>query len=627
MLTTEPNDGSLLSDATTAVGGYVGVKQLQEQLRRIAFEFGKGNVDPAQYDGKLTLGTIIALANAAPIAGGQIHPDVAKALDVVRYIKAPIKKLPYGDTIIEFILSPWIVDEVYAAILGIVRMIPGGSSAATAIDEVVKVAKTAISTAAAPIAAAFLLVKKSQPATGLGDDPAHPGFCWVPATSTVPGHWERASASQVCSALPPGGSAPSSTPIVRDHTQPGSSSGGGVTVTDTKTGAVIKTAVGLPPPTPGFPGVVRDHRDWPKGKAIVPTEWSRRNTFSGKATTDTLAPADLQLWQSSKDKGPAGLSTVMSIPGVAIGALTVGRGALPFKTFRGSDNARMGAFFDGQKQLLKIIVIPEPSSTKYPWDYAADAVKAAADAVGDAASAAGGAIADVAQDTWNWIAENADDVYRAVKKYGCAVVNNDIVVGLAAAGAGIVATPAASASVVAGASAGRAACTVLEVGELLYSIYKLLSMDIPKPPPLDTPAPPAVGPTKFTKPVRVLLPLTPPVVPLAKPRYPAGSIAAYDVKLKRYRIAIPVGTQLNIMGLGAVGTPQGLAAAASHFEVETTENAPPMVAVVPVTTFQKQTGTLPVYKNPVFWTAVGVSAVAVGGGSYAVYRRRRGLTR
>jgi hypothetical protein len=249
-------------------------------------------------------------------------------------------------------------------------------------------------------------------------------------------------------------------------------------------------------------------------------------------------------------------------------------------------------------------------------------VKAAADAVGDAAGAIGGAIADIAQSTWNWIAENADDVYNAIKKYGCALVNNDLVVGLTAAGAGIVATPATSAAIVTGAQTGKAACAALDVAEALYAIYQLLSMDLPKAPPLTSPEPPSP-----TLPVKLgilstqfLVPATPPVVPLAKPRYPAGSIAAYDPKLRLYRVAIPVGTQLNVLS-GALG------AAASHFEVEMIDHAPSTVSVVPLTVYQKQTATLPLYKNPIFWIAVGTTAAAAGGGGYVLYRRRRRLTR
>jgi len=164
----------------------------------------------------------------------------------------------------------------------------------------------------------------------------------------------------------------------------------------------------------------------------------------------------------------------------------------------------------------------------------------------------------------------------------------------------------------------------LEVAEVLYAIYQLMTLKVPAPPPLTTPEPPTTQQMQVAQVanLQLLLPSTPPVVPLAKPRYPKGSIATFDAKLRRYRIAIPVGTQLQpLNGTGSLG------ADASHFEVETTEFAPPIVAVVPVTIYQKQTSTLPFYKNPIFWLAVGTTAAAAGGGGYMLYRRRRSLTR
>jgi len=625
---------SLLSGTTTAVGGYVGVKQLQEQLRRIAFEFTKPSADPAVYDGTMTLGTIIALANAAPIVGDKLHSGVGQALDVIKLLKAPIEKLPYGSTIINFVLSPWIVDKVFSVILSIIRLVPGGSSAATAMDNGVKAAKTAIANAAAPIATALLAVKKSN---GFGDaawthvDYAHggfgedrAGFCWIPETSTVPGHWERLRAGQTTCANPPPAGA--TTPTVRDQ-RDGSSSGGGVSVTGSDSRPV--QARPLPAPTPGLPGVVRDHRTWPVGKEIVSADWGRTKTFDGPAPWANLAKRDQQAWTAARNRGPFANMAIPSIFNFGVNAsqlaaLTVGRGAIAFMTFRGFDGARMGAFWDSATERLKIIVVPEPSSSsKWPWDYAADAVKAAAGAIGDAAGAIGSAIAGIAQDTWNWIAENADDVYRAIKKYGCAIVNNDIVVGLAAGAAGIVATPATSAAIVGGAQAGKAGCAALEVAEALYAIYQLLSMDVPTAPPLNSATPPSpLRPIDFViASAQFQIATTPPVVPLAKPRYPVGSITAFDPKLHVYRVAIPVGTKYELSGAG-LG-----AATASHVEVAFATTAPATVPVVPLTVFQKQTATLPLYKSPIFWIAIGATAAAAGGGSYALYRRRRRLTR
>lgn len=638
-------DGQNLLGGATDVVTAAGVKQLQEQLRRIAFEFGKGDVDPAKYDGTLTLGTIIALGNAAPIVGNKLHSAVGQAVDVIGLIKAPISKIPYGDTVINFVLSPWIVDAVFSTILAIIRLIPGGGGPASAIDKAMTAVKAAIASAAGPIGIALLAVKKSN---GFGDTSSFftitapklamiqsavaatampaiqtsatpsptrnppDGFTWVAEANGVPGHWERARVGQTPQPGPAG-----ATVQVCDHRDPNAScASGGVTVT-----VMPRNENPLAPPQPGRPGIVRDHRTWQKGKEIVSADWGRARTYYGPCPKENLSARDRAAWEKNKDT-PTLPSIAMNVLSSAQRAqfakLKVRYGAVAFQVFRGFDGARMGAFWNEENQMLKIAVVPEPSSTKYPWDYAADAVSAAADYV-----------SDVAQDTWNWIAENADDVYKAVKKYGCALVNNDIVVGLTAAGAGIVASPAASAAVMAGAAAGKAGCAVLEVGELLYAVYQLLSMDIPKPPPLTTPTPPPppkalpVLKAGLVEKLKVILPASmAPVVPLAKPRYPAGSIAAYDPKIKRYHVAIPNGTQLQLGDSGSV-----LGAAASHFEVETIDFSPPLVSVVPLTIFQKQTGTLPLYKNPIFWVALGASTAAVGGGGYVLYRRRRRLTR
>lgn len=67
--------------------------------------------------------------------------------------------------------------------------------------------------------------------------PQREGYCWIPATDAVPGHWERARAGVPCAALPPG-SGPTS-----------GGSQGGVTVTDTTTGQQVKTPVQTAPAT------------------------------------------------------------------------------------------------------------------------------------------------------------------------------------------------------------------------------------------------------------------------------------------------------------------------------------------------------------------------------------------
>jgi hypothetical protein len=548
MLITQLNGQSLLGGGITAIGGYVGVKALQEQLRRIAFETGKSKLDPAQYDGTMTLSTIIALANAAPVIGDKIHPIVGQALNVIGLIKAPIKKIPYGDTVIELVLSPWIIDEIYGAILGVIRVIPGGGAVAMGIDKAVDVVKTALAAAAAPLAASLLLVKGTK--SGLGYSPTVDawidlgyldagdpvGYYWNHSTGNIDGIW-----SSVKSVASSAGSA----------------------VTSAARAAASAAAAAA------------------KATADAAAAVARAAAAAAKATAEAAARAAVAAAKAATDAARAAAE-------------------LAARTAAATASA------------------------------AASAAKSAASAAVDAANAAGGAIVDVAQGAWNFIADNAAEVYAAIKKYGCAIVNNDIVVGIVAAGAGVVATPATSAAIVLGAQVGKAACAVMAIGEALYAIYKLLAMKLPAPIPLTTsePPPPAVvAEVKAARDVQVVMPPTPPVVPLASSRYPVGTIATFDTKTQRYLIAIPVGTRLPAQfGSGFGGSGLG-EVPATHFIAATKEVVPSGVPVVPSTPFQRQTHTLPIYKKPLFWIAVGVTATAAGGGGYMLYRRRRSLTR
>lgn len=128
------NQGGLLGDAASIPTGVTaGVKALQEQLRRFAFERGKLECDPARYDGTMTLSTIVAIAHTGRFVGTQIHPVVGAAVDVIGLIKKPISVIPYGEEVINVVLSPWIIDTVYSALLGIIRLIPGGGGVASSL--------------------------------------------------------------------------------------------------------------------------------------------------------------------------------------------------------------------------------------------------------------------------------------------------------------------------------------------------------------------------------------------------------------------------------------------------------------------------------------------------------------
>lgn len=90
-------------------------------------------------------------------------------------------------------------------------------------------------------------------------------------------------------------------------------------------------------------------------------------------------------------------------------------------------------------------------------------------------------------------------------------------------------------------------------------------------------------------------------------QYPAGSITAYDPAIAAYRVAAPL----------------GLSGTATYREVATVASKPAGAALVPLPTYQAQTGTRPWYRSWKVWAGVGLGAAAVGGGALALRRRRR----
>ena len=629
-------------------------------MRRLAVDRGKSEIDPAKYDGTMTLGTIIALVNTVHVLGTEVHPVVGDAVDVLALIKKPIGLIPYGDQVLDIILSPWIIDSAFGVILDIIGIIPGTGSAAESIDAAMATVKSTIATAAPLIAVALSVVPRTSPSNGLGATPVErrgltfydprvdgplligrglgdcttpsttigpnppPGFTWVAASGNIPGHWERLRVGQTVGVPNPDGAG---TVTVRNHPT-----------------CLPNCTPFIPMPTvsTGFPpgAIVTDHRAWPKGKKINPREWSANNQFNGLAHADNLHKDDLNRWADAANVREVNGTRPTPAPK---GEVTVRSGSIAFWTFTGSDGSNMGAFWDMTTETLKIKKVKKESSDDGSWyDFASDAV----DAVVGAAEAVGSAAEDIVKDAWNWIADNVAEIYHTIKKYGCALINSDIVVAVAAAGTGIVATPAASAAVVVSAAEGRAACAALDVAELVYVIVKFLATDFPKPPSLTSkPLPPGIAairadmiaalPTMMSMataadavtncepppPVsgQVLLPLSPPVVPLATGSiiYPPGAIAAFDPKIHRFRIAIRFGTTLSGFGTDAT----------HEIVPRTTTTAPSGVPEVTLTQFQTATGTLPLFKKPVFWIVIGVGAIAVGGGGYVLYRRRRRLTR
>ncbi len=573
------------ADAASTGGALTGVRGLQIALRKLAVSQQAAQIDPARYDGTMTLGTIIALANAVEVIGTDINPVLGQVLNVVGLLQQPINLIPYGDQVSALVLSPWLIDDVYGALLGIIRLVPGSGSLASTIDGSLASLKTAIADISDILATAILTAVLVDPSPSSG------------------------SLGSICPPV---------------HNRPVATCAAGCFPLIPQTGVL-----------PTKPVVV--HGNWPTGKRIDPQEWSGSRSFDGHARAEDLSPADRQMWVAAV---AAATASALAVHLASVYNVAVRTGTVAFTTFVGADGHDMGVFWDQDHEILKIkrVARRRDSADSNFYDFAVDAVVAAANAV-----------EAVAQDAWNVIAENAGDVFEAVKNFGCALVNNDVVVAVASTGAGIVATPAASAGIVAGAAEGKLACAAIEVAELVYLIIKLLSGDFPAPPSL-TQGPAvnflpglaakvgAVAPGVLTARQnalqvlhctppftlvrgRLMLPFARPVVPRATAttglvRYPAGSITAFDNG--RFRVAIPLGTVI-APGLGA--TPSSTA---THIEVTSTPAAPLGVEPVSVTTFQQATGTLPFYKSPLFWVGLaGGTAVAVGGTVWVLKRKHR----
>jgi hypothetical protein len=498
-----------------------GVASLQSELRKLAVETRRHDIDPARYDGTMDIGTLIALGNAAPVLGKALHPALETALSVVKAIKYPFTKIPYGETVIDIVLSPWLIDEVFSAVLAIIRLFPGGGSAAEGIKTAVDVGKHSVGLAAGPLALVIRGAREKGLSDwdadwGLGDDvpPAQP----TPPPSTTAPPPAQPPRAPVPGAPPP----PKALPVCPTGERWDATAQRCVAVRYVPLPVPLcpvgstwdyngKRCVVLPPGT--TPGQVRDHRGWVRGRKIEPKDWGGAMQFMGKATLDDLHPIDREAY----------VKKAKAITLVVLGGrrITIPRSAYAFFSFVGFDGAKMRAFFDEGKGELRIVTaLVRKTRTKYPWDYASDAIAEAADYV-----------ADIAEDAWDYVYENADDVYAAIRKYGCAIVNNDLIVAGAAVGAGFVASPATSAAIVSGAGAGRGACAILDIGEALFAVIKFLSMERPPPPSF-----PGEVAGQAQRPV--ISP--PPEIRRIKRRVlPAGSIQSFDARRGLWLIAVP----------------------------------------------------------------------------------------
>lgn len=117
--------------------------------------------------------------------------------------------------------------------------------------------------------------------------------------------------------------------------------------------------------------------------------------------------------------------------------------------------------------------------------------------------------------------------------------------------------------------------------------------------------------------------------PAGQQTFPAGTIYAFSKKIGKYRIAIPrvVGGGLGIEQSGVFGDcvfgDCGLGAAATMTEVAPSSTPPPNGVPTTETELEKRTGTLPLYKNWMFWAAVGGGVAVVGTGTALLLHRRK----
>jgi hypothetical protein len=369
---------------------------------------------------------------------------------------------------------------------------------------------------------------------------------------------------------------------------------------------------------------VRAHAPWPKGRAINPKDWSRSLQYRGHAAFADLSVADQN---AMKAKALA----LNSLPSAYKALERLNQGVVAFKVFDGADGTKMGAFFDSDSQTLKIIPIPpHKKGRKSAWGKFTDAVGGAIDYASDKLSDAAHATGDFLSDLWDSVSEQAVRVYNVVKEYGCAVVGSDLVVALAATGAGIVASPAASAAVVSGAAAGRTGCALIEVGELVYAILKLLSRDFPQPPAAPPPPEGTVRPvgrfiSNLTLVATSMLPTRAPAAQIVlgppRPSYKRGSIARFNVTRGVWSIYSPLA---GVLGCGACARGLGEDEVNPPVPVGFVKTGEELAPPADVAQGGQETDKTPLYKNPYFWLAVGGAvAVAVAGGGYYLVRRRR----
>jgi hypothetical protein len=680
MLTYSIQQAAPLGGTASSTAGLIGreaVIQLQKALRSLAYKKQDPQLDPAKYDGTMTL----ALVNATKVVGAAI-PYAGKAISVIGELKSLLGKIPYGGQVINFILYPSVVDDIFGAVMAILSAFKLGS-AASAIKSGVDAAKTAVAGAAAPAAAAIILVARTTPSpSGLSGLHAGGGglICYNPdvhgpllGMCCTPGLGAMAPATaataskattaviapmQITTAL--AALRPITAAVIAPRA-PGTCAEGyywNPTTQQCNRKATVIVAKGpCPPPNildpqgncydptgkcpkVGFAntayGCMRLSADskvlYPPSPPNVPTmvEWALRvgQYFEGFGSPSRWNAADRAAWEKdgAAKKGEKPFATFVLDTKVPIV-----RGVGNFRDHRGESKIvkkTYGIFYDGKTFSVRL---PIKRRKKSIWQTIWSKIEDIAED-----------IADIAGDALGFICELAEDVYDVVKKYGCAIVCNDILVSSIGGLASLVATPATGAAIIGGAAIGAAACAAIKVGEALYLIIKLLAFPI-KPvnlsaeePPPDSIATVALPVTRMAMPTtstaastaRLVMGIKPGVAlapntsqALLPPPTPAALTSSISATAPEF--------QWFADGLWHIATARPIISAglgqaeSSSYDVTTAATAVPDVEIVPKEEGERRVGGAPWYRSAKVWIIVGaVGVTAAGATTYYLMRRR-----
>jgi hypothetical protein len=287
----------------------------------------------------------------------------------------------------------------------------------------------------------------------LGVDPApRVGYCWVPATSTTAGYWRRQLASETsCPSAPPAGS---TGPTVRDQ-RGGTTSGGGVTVTNTLTGEVVKTTVGVPPPTP--PPSPEAQKFLNIGPFLIPIT-------VGAWRDHRPLPAEQKAYVDQN------IAIAAKAGGVSIAEMKTGK--YPFIRFKGPNDEPWGLFYsesDGTQKTSRGTIIPAGTAVAYHKIAESMLGNIIGDAWGgikDAAEWVGGAIASVFKKIWagiKWVAAKVVDFVKDaaewIKDKACDLFTSPVGQIAGAAAGAYVGGPTGAQAGAMGAQAIAQACT------------------------------------------------------------------------------------------------------------------------------------------------------------------------